>query len=362
LKHFKLTMQTNPLRRQSGLTLVELLVAMGLGLLVIAIAGGALLLGRQGFDAVDSGTQLRDKQRLAVDILTRTIVQAGFEDYATAAAFRADFKYDTTALEPDIFGWNNAIYAAPGIDISATTAITNGNRPGKCGGVTDSSCRNGSDILVVRYQGVTSPTDSTKSDNSMINCGGWGEQGLVTNDLNERGASLFHVATVNGEPSLYCSYYSHENSKWVNQPLIEGVESFQVLYGTDRVTPTVAPPSTAGVPVDEDPLLDSIAERWLRADQLTVAGNAKATRDNWRRVRAVRIGLVLRGPVGSAQQSTAATLMPLGVAYANILDDAGSALAVAADRRLRIPNASAQAGISLPSAFTVHVRNDLTTR
>lgn len=336
---------------------------MGLGLLVIAIAGGALLLGRQGFDAVDSGTQLRDKQRLAVDILTRTIVQTGFEDYAAAAAFRADFKDDTSSLEPDIFGWNNAIYAAPGIDISATTAIANGNRPGKCGSITDTSCRNGSDILVVRYQGVTSPTDSTKSDNSMINCGGQGDKGLVTNDLNERGASLFHVATVNGEPSLYCSYYSHKSGSWENQPLIEGVESFQVLYGTDRVTPNTQPPIMAPPKtVDEDPLMDSVAERWLRADQLTVAGKPKETRDNWRRVRAVRIGLVLRGPVGSAQQSAATTLTPLGVAYTNSAEDTGSALAVLGDRRLRIPSASTQAGVTLPSAFTVHVRNDLTTR
>lgn len=345
MKHFKSPPLSNQLRRQRGLTLVELLVAMGLGLLVIAIAGGALLLGRQGFDAVDSGTQLRDKQRLAVDILTRTIVQAGFEDYAAAATtFRANA--DTTSLEPDIFGWNNAIYTAPGIDISATTAITNGNRPSKCGSVADTSCRNGSDILVVRYQGVNSPTDATKTDNTMVNCGGWGERGLTTNDLNERGASLFHVAAVNGEPSLYCSYYSHAAATpgWVNTPLIEGVESFQVLYGTDGVVPNVAP-------VVSPTAQDSIAERWLRADQLTVAGNAPATRDNWRRVRAVRIGVVLRGPVGSAQQALATTLNPLGIAYTDSTNDVGAALAVSNDRRLRSA-----------SSFTVHVRNDLTTR
>lgn len=344
MKHFKSPPLSNHLRRQRGLTLVELLVAMGLGLLVIAIAGGALLLGRQGFDAVDSGTQLRDKQRLAVDILTRTIVQAGFEDYAaTTTTFRANA--DTTSLEPDIFGWNNAIYTAPGIDISATTAITNGNRPGKCGSVTDTSCRNGSDILVIRYQGVTSTTDATKADNTMVNCGGWGERGLTTNDLNERGASLFHVATVNGEPSLYCAYYIHATGKWSDStPLIEGVESFQVLYGTDGVVPNV-------VPVVSPTAQDSIAERWLRADQLTVAGNAPATRDNWRRVRAVRIGVVLRGPVGSAQQALATTLNPLGIAYTDSTNDVGAALAVSNDRRLRSV-----------SSFTVHVRNDLTTR
>jgi len=73
---------------------------MGLGLLVVAIAGGALLLGRQGFDAVDNGTQLRDKQRLAVDLLTRTIVQAGFEDYSSVDTFKtpnATFRADIDA-------------------------------------------------------------------------------------------------------------------------------------------------------------------------------------------------------------------------------------------------------------------------
>ncbi len=328
------------MHRQGGFTLVELLVAMGLGLLVIAIAGGALLLGRQGFDAVDSGTQLRDKQRLAVDLLTRTIVQTGFEDYAAASTtFRANA--DTTTLEPDIFGWNNAIYSAPGIDISATTAITNGNRPGKCGSVADTSCLNRSDILVIRYQGVSSPTNVNKSDNSMVNCGGNGDRGLITSDLNERGASLFHVLAVNGEPSLNCSYYSHTASQWVNQPLIEGVESFQVLYGTDGVTPNAI---SAGAQ-------DSVAERWLRADQLSVAGNPVATRDNWRRVRAVRIGLVLRGPVGSAQQAVATTFNPLGSAYTDTNNVTGSVLTVPADKRLRAA-----------SSFTVHVRNDLTTR
>jgi type IV pilus assembly protein PilW len=346
LKHFKLAKKTNPLRGQGGFTLVELLVAMGLGLLVIAIAGGAL-------DAVDNGTQLRDKQRLAIDLLTRTVVQAGFEDYAApVTTFRANAV--TTTLEPDIFGWNNAILTTPSLNVSATTTTTNGDRPGKCGGVTDTSCRNGSDILAVRYQGVNSPTDATKADNSMVNCGGTSERGLTTNDLNERGVSIFHIATVNGEPSLNCSYYNHTTGLWQNPvPLIEGVESFQVLYGTDGVTPNTAPveDDPATLLVEKNPLQDSIAERWLRADQLTVPGNAVATRGNWRRVRAIRIGLVLRGPVGSAQQALATTFNPLGTAYTDSANDVGAALAVSNDRRLRTV-----------SSFTVHVRNDLTTR
>ena len=330
---------------QHGVTLIELLVAMGLGLLVVLIASVSLQLGRQGYDTVDSVTQIRDRQRLAIDLLTRTIVQTGFEDFgATTSTFRANA--DTTTLEPDIFGWNNAIYTPPdGLILSESSKITSGDRLAKCG-ASDTSCKNGSDILVVRYQGVTDPAAPLEPDNTILNCGGWGERGLTTNDLNERGASIFHVDRGdNGEPSLYCAYYNHKTGKWIaSTPLIEGVESFQVLYGTDRVAPGLAP-------VENDPAQDSVAERWLRADQLSVPGNPVATRKNWRRVRAVRVGLVMRGPVGSAQQALATTSRPLGAAYTDGTNDVGAALAVPADRRLRTT-----------STFTVHVRNDLTMR
>jgi type IV pilus assembly protein PilW len=341
---------------QQGLTLLELLVSLGLGLLVIAIAGTFLLLSQQGYQAVDQTTMLRDRQHLAVDLLTRTVLQAGFEDYSAAnATFRANTKSTSTATpEPDIFGWNNAIYAAlGGLNFSEMTTITDGGRPTACGGVTDTSCRNGSDILLVRYQGIKDYA-SAGSDNTIVNCGGWGERGLTTNDLNERGVSVFHVArdATTGEPSLMCTYYNHSTGAWVSSiPLVEGVESFQVLYGTDRVTAN-APPTI------DDPLQDTIPERWLRANQLTVTSGSgtpaqkiEQTRENWRRVRAVRIGLVLRGSAGSAQQAVTATMATLGAAYTDATNDVGSSLAVAADRRLRIP-----------VSFTVHVRNDLTTR
>ena len=332
------------LRRDSGVTLIELLVAMALGLVVVLIAGAALLLARQGYDAVDSTSQIRDRQRLAAELLTRTIVQAGFEDFGAATTtFRANA--DETLLEPDIFGWNNAIYQMPNTRaISTNTTFTNGGRPAVCGANTTTACRNGSDVLAVRFQGVADPAHPLQSDNSVLNCAGFGETALSANKLDERGFSIFHVGVdANGEPSLRCSYYA--NGAWQpSVPLLEGVESFQVLYGTDGVTANTIPPAT-GV------AQDSIADSWLRADQLSVVGNPIETRNNWRRVRAIRIGLVLRGPVGSAQQSVASTSQPLGAAYTDSANDVGSALAIPADRRLR-----------MTSTFTVHVRNDLTTR
>ncbi|WP_397409160.1 PilW family protein [Polaromonas sp.] len=332
-------------RGQRGLTLIELLVALGLGLVVVVIAATALLLGQQGYRAVDTTTQLRDRERFATDLLGRVIIQAGYQDLGAAnLALRSTATLLGIDPEPDIFGWNNAVYATPDdLILSESTKIVNGNRPGACS-VNDTSCKNGSDVLVIRYQGVSSPTSASDADDTMINCRGEGEAGLLTGDLNDRAVSVFHVTRdISGEPSLSCSYYNFSSGAWVaSAPLIEGVESFQVLYGTDGVVPTLAPSASA--------VQDTVAERWLRADELTVAGNAAGTRENWRRVRAVRVGLVLRGAAGSAQQSATATLTPLGSMYAST-SDTGSSLAVAADGRLR-----------QQSTFTVHLRNDLRLR
>lgn len=333
-------------KRQVGFTLIELLVALGLGLVVTVVATTALLLSQKGFTTVDSTTQLRDRERFVVDLLSRVIVQAGYQDLAAPnLVLRSTSSLISSSdPEPDIYGWNNAVYATPaGILLSESNKIVNGNRPASCPTSTDiTSCNNGSDVLVIRYQGVSKTPGSITADNSIINCAGLGEAGLITGNLNQRALSMFHVTqSVTGEPSLSCSYYSQTDGTWVNTPIIEGVESFQVLYGTDGVSPGVAPAAIT---------LDTVSDRWLRADQLDVAGNFVATRENWRRVRAVRIGLVLRASVGSAQERATKTFQPLGSLYVSSAD-VGSGLNVAADGRLR-----------MQTALTVQLRNDQTLR
>lgn len=328
---------------QRGVTLIELLVAMTVGLVVTIVALGTLVMGRTGYNVVDSNTQLIDRERFAQDILSRVIAQAGYQDFGTPIlATRAVAKMMGADPEPDIFGWNNAFYAQlDDLLISSSIKIVDENRPAQCGAITDTSCRNGSDVLAVRFHGsgtVAAP------DGTMINCMGQPEPGLTTDNLDLRAVSLLYVRRDDntGEPSLYCSYYNRSTGAWVaGQALIEGVESMQLLFGTDNVTP-VTPPGALG---------DTIVDRWLRADQLKVAGNPVATKENWRRVRAVRVGLVLRGPVGSAQERVEASLAPLGTQTYVATADVGSQLDVAGDgRQRRVVN------------FTVHIRNDLGTR
>ena len=329
--------------RQGGVTLVELLVAMTVGLLVTIVALSTLILSRSGYSAVDSTTQLVDRERFVVDSLSRVIAQAGFQDFgASVLVTRAISKKLGGDPEPDLFGWNNTGYTQlDDLQISTSTKMVDGDRPSKCGTISDTSCLNGSDVLVVRFQGVGT---SATPDGTMLNCMGNAEPGIITGDLNERAANVLYTArdSNTGEPSLYCSYYNFATGKLVaGQPLIEGVESLQLLFGTDNVVPTTAPTYVAA---DQD----TVADRWLRADQLRVTGNDSATRENWRRVRAVRVGLLLRGPVASAQERVTATFAPLGSVYSSSADT-GSSLSTVADGRLRrVVN------------FTVHLRNNLT--
>jgi type IV pilus assembly protein PilW len=68
--------QTHRLR-QAGLTLVELMVAMLLGLVVIGAVVSVLLTSRQSYTTTSGLSQLQDNARVAFELLARDIRQAG---------------------------------------------------------------------------------------------------------------------------------------------------------------------------------------------------------------------------------------------------------------------------------------------
>ena len=313
---------------QAGLTLIELLVAMTLGLLIVLAASAALLVSRQGFFAVDAASQLRDNARYAQNIVQRVGVQAGFKNvfFAGAASLNPN-------PEPHVFGINNAQRSeSQGWDDSSAWGTTDAGK--------------NSDKLVLGAQTSSASPLSAASDNTMIDCLGVAPTALPT-DADDRFISILHVqASSDGEPSLMCTREA-SGGGFEAQPLVQGVESFQVLYGVDNVVPNTAPTGTT----------DSVPERYLRANQLTVTGNDAATYANWRRVRSLRIGMVLRSQPGSAVDTASQTFYPLGTskssasgdvgsAFADATNDPGSEFTPAVDRRLR-----------QVVTFTVHLRN-----
>lgn len=325
--------------QQQGFTLVELMVALALSLLVVAASVSALLVSRQGFTSIDAASQLRDNARFASDFITRLSVQSGFKDtkYVDTTSHSV-FKSIGTPSDPDspVFGFNNAKL---GTGTDPIAASVNNSRNTNCIVSEGTACANGSDILVLRYQAGSKNTDSVAGsssgeiDNAMFNCAGIREMFTPTSASDVIESMLYvDISMTTQEPTLMCKYRTGSGASWVNipTPLVQGVESFQILYGTDGVVAGFAP--VARAPIDVIPNIppltgqpDSVPEKYLRADELTVAGNIPATKENWRRVRSLRIGLIVRGAPGSAQDRGAApALTPLGAAFVNPADQQSS--------------------------------------
>jgi type IV pilus assembly protein PilW len=323
------SMNTSKFNKQLGFTLVELMVALALSLLVVAASISALLVSRQGFTSVDAASQLRDNARFATDFITRLSVQSGFRDVAFVDTVNQTlFKHTgvTVDPEPPIFGFNNAVLGTSSDPIGTSV---NNSRDSTCTAGQGTDCANGSDILVMRYQTGSKNTDSSlggpEVDSAMFNCAGTPQTSTPTSSSDVIESMLYvSVPTTNApEPTLMCKYRNSAGTTWAAPtPLVQGVESFQVLYGTDGVVANFVPVAAAplgATPSSTQP--DSIPDKYLRADQLTVVGNVTATKENWRRVRSLRIGLIVRGPVGSAQdKGVVPVLYPLGTAFADAND------------------------------------------
>jgi type IV pilus assembly protein PilW len=298
-----------------------------LALIVAGAAIATLLVARQGFTSVDASSQLRENARFAASLIERVVVEAGFENAA--------YGLITDPKEPGLRGFNNSLITGP---VTLPLAMTHDSRSTSACGGSDTACLNGSDVLVVRYWGANR---GAVADGTIVNCAGIAEPEAPA--AQGPAYSIFHVqVSSGGEPTLVCSYRDPATLVWSTVPLVQGVESFQVLYGTDAVAPGACAATAS------DATSDSVAERFLTAAQLDVGG--VYCPNNWSRVRSVRIGILLRGAAGSAVTRVAGSWPVLSASGANYTfaaaADYGSTLAVPADGRLR-----------KQMVFTVHLRN-----
>ena len=287
---------------QQGLTLVELMVSLVLASLITLAAVGLYSVGVSSFRTVDAGQEIQDNGRFALEVIGQAARQAGFENYAEGYGLRWTETYITnTALFPTVRGANNAkVSSVATVDDDGTSA--NGGH-------------NNSDTIALRFHGASLQSDRTKADGSMIDCQGVAQTApLLANDLSDVAISLFWVKVDGtGEPSLQCISRGNPASPSRNtQPIIKGVETFQVMYGVDTNA-------------------DSTPERWVSANNVT----------NWTQVSAIRVGFVLRGAPGSSQGELDTTdvndrkLYPLGKTFTGTNTDAGLVFTPPNDGRLR---------------------------
>lgn len=245
-------------RRQAGLTIAELMVAMALGLAVLLASGSLLITSVRAHAAVMDASEMDDSGRYAVDALARAIRLAAHVDWAAHPT--AD-----PAAPARIAGLDASSLERTGAGIDAV--------------LPDEA--NGSDVLALRFPGSGAPPNG---DGATLDCAGF----PVHRD--EEGWSIFYVArNAQGNAELRCKYRGA--SSWSSDAVVGRVDGFQVLYGLDADG-------------------DGVPDRYVNATELAAldAGLVLAgatpderaadlrRRTHWKRVALVRVALLLHGP------------------------------------------------------------------
>lgn len=252
---------------EAGLTLVELMISLFLGLLVAGAAMALLVSAKSGYATQDEESIIQDAGRYALENIARSVRQTAYENWDSTEApvvSKSDFSANINGLDAQSL-------KATSSDMQKPIAKS----------------INGSDVLVVRFFGSGL---QPKSDGTIVNCAGFGIPAASQNSAEEdRGWSIYYVAeSASGEPELYCKYFGDKG--WTAQAIARGIESFQVLYGLDT---------------DDDGLpnrLLSATEINALDDKLVLEGASaeakqrdKNCKTYWKKVVLVKVALLLRG-------------------------------------------------------------------
>lgn len=280
---------------QRGLTLIELMVAMVLLLLVTLATATLYTVNAQSSRTIDANAYLDDNARYAFETIGQAIRNSGYREFAYSTKSEA-------SPAASAFDGCTATEACPIIGFDNSKVTTGTTDFGEAG----TGLVNGSDSLAIRFSG----SGTGAGDGSMIDCLNVSIPRATLSASNpsdtsivrgQMGLSAFWVNNANTEPELMCTSFNPVTSARNSQPIVRGVESFQIAYGLDVTS-------------------DGIPDRWVSAANVT----------SWKAVRAIRIGLVLRGAVGSAQATQNQTQYPLGESF-----DSTVSYTPGADTRIR---------------------------
>jgi type IV pilus assembly protein PilW len=207
-----------------GRTLIELVIAMALSLLMLAVLGGIYLSARQGTRSVDQNAQLQDAGRFALAAVGRELRQAGWSPILNPAdpnlALRRLANTGVTPIDACRAGYSSpTATGTPACNASAGTAA------------------DAPDAFTVRYISDAGNVETT------LDCTG-APQALVVNrffiaaNSSAGGArSELRCAGANGVVTF-----------------LDNVEAMRLQVGVDTSVP-----------------VDGVVDTWLRPDQVTAA-------------------------------------------------------------------------------------------
>lgn len=307
-----------------GLTLVELMVAIIIMLMITMATVALYAVNSTSYRTVDSTQDMDATARYVFSIMGTAIGNSGYALW-TPALTQGSASDPNPTMPPAVQSLFNQ--SAPG-NCSGTAAtepcpllgfdsaaLTNPTSITDFGSKNNANAINGSDLFAVRFYG--SGSDSPAGDGTMVTCAGQSVPAPTgTPDTSELGLSLFWISTpkkrstgsTDEEPSLYCTdrAWSVSGGAWTRSTdlIARGVEIMQIVYAEDRAKAD----GTLYVATDyTNNNVDDVPDQWVKAEDV----------NNWQHVKAIRVGLVLRGAPGSAQVKEAWTGYPLGKDFVN---------------------------------------------
>lgn len=219
------------INKQSGLTIVELMISLLIGVIIIFGLGVLINNANRVTLLTDSLSTPQENGRFIMSLLGKQIRQAGTDTVATAP------NGGLYSRETEMF-----------FNCSDTT-LCNSNNVGP----------DKNDILSIQF---------TPNKNSLLDCT---NKGLGINNVDELIDEIVNVFWVEGG-SFYCRGYNKTMSLWISDKteLARNIDGLQVLYG------------------ESVPVVNKVNERqitkFVAADNIT----------NWNTIIAVRIGLLIR--------------------------------------------------------------------
>ena len=237
--------------RQSGVSLVEIMVALTAALLLTVTVGQIYLANKQTYRLQEAQSRLQEDARYALDIFTRNIRMAGYKTIpwnAGTVAFPRDAGTDTA--KPD-FG-------------RAGQVIT---------GLYGSAAAPATDKLSVRFHG--SGKGSCQPDGLVQDCRG------SELDAGDIAVNSFAVDSANDE--LQCTAWNETVAKSKDpscklthytpspQPIVSGFGNFQVLYGVDTDADRTA---------DQYVTAGSVGTNWLNVVAVRLSFELVSSEDN----------------------------------------------------------------------------------
>ncbi|RFC35371.1 MAG: type IV pilus assembly protein PilW [Candidatus Nitrotoga sp. SPKER] len=185
----KATPQLDIPKHQAGFSLVELMIAITLGLIVLLAVGSIYIGSRQTYRVQEDNARLQEAGRYALEVLGRSIRQAG-------ANAEMNFNKTATALQCNVPGICDAISGVNGVTVTDPDTLTVQFYAGS------EELNTGLGLWVARdcAGGIANPASGV----------------VVTNTFDITATNLRCTGSIGGV-----------------QPLVENVENLQVVYGID---------------------------------------------------------------------------------------------------------------------------------